>query len=220
MNINLFKNTVLGLKNSLTEYGFNLQILDNKVFALKKIEQGSLRFSFSFFDYGDHISIQSPVLEIRLDSIEQKMKTLVDYPSDSFYTVFQHISKNEDIYSIDLEDNIIYMIKDQATAERLLSFLGHQAISDHMEFLNNSGTPLQLYNQLKNLPISKFNTILTNQSNSLFYRALIILLEFNQIMGIEFYEHIISDLKPLKGNSTFDDLAMNLSIIRDKYMHA
>lgn len=197
---------------------FKLDILENNVWMDKEYENGWLRFGFTIIDYGDVINLQGPSLKYRVNEIEKKIESLLSIKGRSLFSTSIPLVIEKSLNPVELKNNVIYQIRDEESAHRLFIFLKKTVLSCYEDFVAENNSIEKIYSRLRQSTRDNFSMILTNQSNTLFYRALIILSNFDLKFAMEYYEYVMSELLPLQGNRTFDEIISNLELIKSNHL--
>jgi len=219
MNIKRVKSIIEDFATTTLGSDYSFLLHDNSVQIAIHFKTGIFKLSFSLFDYGQKINIQSPKLGIRINAIEEKIESVLKYPTCTFFTVSQSLKVNESLNPEELENNVIYEILDEQTLESSMSFIVGELKEKQNALTAKYGTSEKLFGHLQSIEYKDYSTILTNQSNTIFYRAFLTLLTFDLNLAEEFYKYVMENLLPINSNKTFARMITNMEHIKSVYFN-
>jgi len=219
MNRKLFRETVIKQCQFLIEDMYELRMVDDRNFWYeKKTDEKGYRIRFFLTEYGDTFHVIGPKAEKRFNVVEQYIQSVLnEVELDVLYTI--HKQPDFKYIPIELAHDVTEgnncMIKEE---QELLSFLGFVKSFYYREavpFFEEYKCIKDINQKLSSLERDNITTLINNTgSGDAFYRELIIKYLADSPDFENYYNYILQEFEPLKGNATFNKIIDNFKKLK------
>jgi len=219
MNRKLFRETVIKQCQFLIEDMYELRMVDNRNFWYeKKTDEKGYRIRFFLTEYGDTFHVIGPKAEKRFNIVEQYIQPVLnDVKLDTLYTIhkqpdFKYVSA--ELVHNETEGNN-FMIKEEQELLLFLKFVQSFYFQTAVPFFDEYKSVNDINQKLSSLERDDITSLINNTgSGDVFYRELTIKFLSNSPDFEEYYNYILKEFEPLKGNVTFDKIIDNFKKLK------
>ncbi|MEO9511543.1 MAG: hypothetical protein ABJN84_02455 [Flavobacteriaceae bacterium] len=201
----------------LEKEGYTFTQLENNIYYTKETDLEGFRIRFSWLEYGDTFAVQGLTAEKRYNIIEQEIQKVLGGKFDSYYTIHTSPSVNNAPKGLEITNfanNTRYRTNTVNDIELFCGFVKFFYESSAIVFFDNHKEftkTAELYGKLER---EKISSLIINDGTDIFYRELVIKNKAKSIDENDFVEMVITELEPLKTNSTFGTILENFKLLQ------
>lgn len=201
----------------LEKEGYQFNQVDRNIYYTKNTETEGFRISFSWLEYGDKFDTYGITAEKRFNVVEEEIHKILGGELENYYTIhstpsFEYLpdglkfsgSENKNCFATNTINDI----------ELFGEFIKSYYQSDVITFFNNHKEFIETAKFYEKLEREKVSTLILNTGTDIFYRELVIKNKSRAKDENDFAQMVITELEPMKSNSTFGKILENFKILK------
>lgn len=218
MNRELYIQTIRKECAFLEDEGYTFKQIDMNIFYTKDTNDKGFRIAFSWLEYGDKFVTHGLTAEKRFNIVEQEIQKILDGDLNNYYTIYKNPAVDVDYLPQDLEyemrgENFRFVSNTVKDIQLFSAFVKSFYKNDVVKFFNNYNEFIDVAKSYENLEREKISTLIINTGTDIFYRELVIKNKSKAHDENDFVKMVISELEPMKSNSTFGKILENFKIL-------
>ena len=198
----------------LENEGYQYHCIEGQVKYVKNIENEGLAIEFRIFEWSKrNYRIDAFTALKRFNEVEKPIQNVIGGELENYYTIYTKPSLNDipnEVEHTIFNESVEFIVKTDTDVDLIIEFIKNFYKNTALPFFERNDL-LNTYNFYKDLQREDISTFLLNTGNDIFYRELSLKKLFNQNGVFDYYDMIMKDLNQLRGNSTFDKIAENLT---------